>query len=59
MEIRLADSKDKQKIIKYDNHIHHNKVGECIWNQLVYVLCDEKNYIDSSGSDAPYFLWAR
>ena len=42
MEIRLADSKDKQKIIKYDNHIHHNKVGECIWNQLVYVLCDEK-----------------
>ena len=45
MEIRLADSKDKQKIIKYDNHIHHNKVGECIWNQLVYVLCDEKKIV--------------
>ena len=30
MEIRLAESKDKQKIIKYDNHIHHNKMGECI-----------------------------
>ena len=45
MEIRLADSKDKRKIIKYDNHIHHNKVGECIWNQLVYVLCDEKKIV--------------
>ena len=45
MEIRLADSKDKQKIIKYDHHIHHNKVGECIWNQLVYVLCDEKKIV--------------
>lgn len=45
MEIRLADSKDKQKIIKYDNHIHPNKVGECIWNQLVYVLCDEKKIV--------------
>ena len=45
MEIRLADSKDKQKIIKYDNHIHHNKVGECIWNQHVYVLCDEKKIV--------------
>ena len=45
MEIRLANSKDKQKIIKYDNHIHHNKVGECIWNQLVDVLCDEKKIV--------------
>ena len=45
MEIRLAESKDKQKIIKYDNHIHHNKMGECIWNQLVYVLCDEKKIV--------------
>ena len=45
MEIRLADSKDKRKIIKYDNHIHHNKVGECIWNQRVYVLCDEKKIV--------------
>ena len=45
MEIRLAGSKDKQKIIKYDNHIHHNKVGECIWNQLAYVLCDEKKIV--------------
>jgi len=45
MEIRLADSKDKQKILKYDNHIHHNKVGECIRNQLVYVLCEEKRIV--------------
>ena len=45
MEIRLADSKDKQKIIKYDNHIHHNKVSECISNQLVYVLRNEKEIV--------------
>ena len=45
MEIRLADSKDKQKILKYDNHIHPNKVGECIRNQLVYVLCEEKRIV--------------
>ena len=41
MEIRPADRDDKQKILKYDNHIPHNKVGECIRNQLVYVLWDE------------------
>ena len=41
MEIRPADRNDKQKILKYDNHIPHNKVGECIRNQLVYVLWDE------------------
>ena len=45
MEIRLADSKDKNQVIKYDNHIHHNKVGECIWNQLVYVLCEEQKIV--------------
>lgn len=40
MEIRLAVAKDKKKILKYDCHIHHNKVGECIYNGLVDVLCD-------------------
>ena len=30
MEIWLADRKDKQKNILYDNYIHHNKMGECI-----------------------------
>ena len=40
MEIRLAVAKDKKKILKYDNHIHHNRVGECIYNGLVTVLCD-------------------
>ena len=40
MEIRLAVAKDKKKILKYDCHIHHNKVGECIYNGLVKVLCD-------------------
>ena len=45
MEIRLADSKDKQGVIKYDCHIPHNKVCECIRNQRVYVLCDEKKIV--------------
>lgn len=45
MEIRLADSKDKKQVIRYDSHIHHNKVGECIFNQLVYVLCDGKKIV--------------
>lgn len=45
MEIRLADSKDKQNVIHYDNHIPHNKVSECIGNQRVYVLCDEKEIV--------------
>jgi GNAT superfamily N-acetyltransferase len=40
MEIRLAVAKDEKQILKYDCHIHHNKVGECIYNGLVYVLCD-------------------
>ena len=40
MEIRLAVAKDKKKILKYDCHIHHNKVGECIYNGKVDVLCD-------------------
>ena len=42
MEIRQADSKDKPRIIQYDSHIHPSKLDECIRNQLVYVLCDEK-----------------
>ena len=40
MEIRLAAAQDKEKILQYDCHIHHNKVGECIHNGLVEVLCD-------------------
>ena len=40
MEIRLAAAKDKQNILKYDCHIPHNKLGKCIQNGLVYVLCD-------------------
>lgn len=45
MEIRLAIAKDKQKILKYDRHIPHNKVGECIYNGLVKVLCDGKKIV--------------
>ena len=40
MEIRLAVAEDKTNILQYDCHIHHNKVGECIHNGLVDVLCD-------------------
>ena len=40
MEIRQAEIKDKKRILKYDNHIHHNKVGACIESGLVTVLCD-------------------
>lgn len=45
MEIRLAVAKDKKKILKYDRHIHHNKVGECIYNGLVDVLCDGSDIV--------------
>ncbi len=45
MEIRLAESKDQQKTLKFDNHIHHSRVEECIRNKWVYVLCDEKNIV--------------
>ena len=45
MEIRLAVAKDKKIILKYDCHIHHNKVGECIYNGLVDVLCDGSNIV--------------
>jgi len=45
MGIRLAVAKDKKKILKYDCHIHHNKVGECIYNGLVDVLYDGKEIV--------------
>ena len=45
MEIRLAVAKDKNQILKYDRHIHHNKVGECIYNGLVDVLCDGEKIV--------------
>jgi ribosomal protein S18 acetylase RimI-like enzyme len=45
MEIRLAVSDDKKDILKYDRHIHHNKVGECICNGLVDVLCDGEKIV--------------
>lgn len=40
MEIRLAVAANKPQILKYDCHIHSDKVGECIYNGLVHVLCD-------------------
>ena len=41
MIIELAQSKDKQKIAKLDRHIPSSRLGECIWNQNVYVLKDD------------------
>ena len=40
MEIRLAERKDKDQILKYDCHIHPDRVCACIDNALVDVLCD-------------------
>ena len=40
MEIRLANAEDKKQIVKYDCHIPHDKVGACIRNGLMNVLCD-------------------
>ena len=45
MEIRLANSKDMPEVLKYDSHIHPEKVGECIGNGLVYVLCDGEEIV--------------
>ena len=40
LQIRLAKEKDKQQILQYDGHIHPDRVGQCIQNGFVYVLCD-------------------
>ena len=45
MKISLASNKEKKKIEKYDFHIHSNKLGECIYNQFVYVLRDENKIV--------------
>lgn len=45
MEIRMAAARDKEEILKYDRHIPHNKVGECICNGLVDVLCDGSHIV--------------
>ncbi|MBE6713644.1 MAG: GNAT family N-acetyltransferase [Ruminococcaceae bacterium] len=41
MILELAQSKDKRKIAKLDRHIPSPRLGECIWNQQVYVLKDD------------------
>lgn len=45
MKIRLAESVDKPGILKYDSHIHHARIEECIWNQRIFVLCDEREIV--------------
>ena len=40
MEIRLAVAADMPQILKYDRHIHPDKVGECIEHALVDALWD-------------------
>ena len=39
MEIRPADAKDEQQILKYDCHIPPCRVSECIRSGMVSVLC--------------------
>ena len=41
MIIELAQSKDKPKIAKLDCHIPPSHLGECIYNDQVYVLKDD------------------
>lgn len=40
MEIRLAVANDQKNILKYDCHIHPDRMEECIRNGLVTVLWD-------------------
>lgn len=44
MEIRMAAIEDMQKILKYDCHIHPDRIAKCIDSGLIDVLCD-KNQI--------------
>ena len=41
MIIELAQSKDRQNIVKLDSHIHSARLDECIGNGQVYVLKDD------------------
>ena len=41
MIIELAQRKDKPKIAKLDCHIPPSHLGECIYNDQVYVLKDD------------------
>lgn len=45
MEIRAAAAEDKAKILKYDCHIPHSKVEECIQHGLVDALWDGGNLV--------------
>ena len=39
MEIRLAKPADLPGIMKYDRHIHPERLEKCVADGLVYVLC--------------------
>ncbi len=45
MTIRLAQGVDQEKIRKYDRHIRHSMLEECIRNQRVYVLEEGKDLV--------------
>lgn len=40
MEIRPAIAEDIEPILKYDRHIHRDRISACIENGLMDVLCD-------------------
>ena len=45
MEIRLAASKDKKQILKYDRHIHQSRLEACIDSGWVDVLCNGEEIV--------------
>ena len=45
MDIRLAAERDKQQILQYDGHIQPDRLGQCIRNGFVYVLCDGEKIV--------------
>ena len=40
MEIRQAEARDQEHILKYDRHIHPDRISQCIRSGWVDVLCD-------------------
>lgn len=44
-EIRLAETKDMPSLLKYDRHLPHTRISECLWNQRIYAVCLEKKMV--------------
>lgn len=44
-QVRLAETKDMTALLKYDSHLPHTRINECLWNGRIYVLCQEKEVV--------------